>query len=91
MRSVVVVVTGVLFHQPSQVALIQHNYMIEQVTTAVANPALGNAVLPRTSEAGPFRLHCHQSGWFWWQVALYYLLGVGFTGYFLYKVYGLSN
>jgi len=27
--------------------------------------------------------------WFWWEVALYYLVGVWFVGDFLYKVYGL--
>jgi hypothetical protein len=32
-----------------------------------------------------------EPGWFWWEVALYYLVGVWFVGYFLYKVYGLSN
>ena len=28
---------------------------------------------------------------FWWVVATYYLIGVGFIGYFLYKVYRLSG
>jgi hypothetical protein len=28
---------------------------------------------------------------FWWLVASYYLGGLGLIGYFLYKVYGLSN
>ena len=28
---------------------------------------------------------------YWWNVATYYLVGVGFIGYFLYKVYELSN
>jgi hypothetical protein len=28
---------------------------------------------------------------FWWAVAMYYLIGVFLIGYFLYKVYGLSN
>jgi hypothetical protein len=28
---------------------------------------------------------------FLWGIALYYLLGVGFVGYFLYRVYGFSN
>jgi hypothetical protein len=27
-----------------------------------------------------------QPGWFWWGVALYYLVGVCFVGYFLYRV-----
>ena len=30
-------------------------------------------------------------GAFWGEVALYYLGGVWFLGYFLYKVYGASN
>jgi hypothetical protein len=32
-----------------------------------------------------------EPGWFWWEVALDYLIGVCFVGYFLYKVYALSN
>jgi len=28
---------------------------------------------------------------YWLEVAMYYLGGVGFVGYFLYKVFGLSN
>jgi len=28
---------------------------------------------------------------FWFVVATYYLAGTGFIGYFLYRVYGLSN
>jgi len=35
--------------------------------------------------------HSKEPGWFWWEVALDYLIGVFFIGYFLYKVYGLSN
>jgi hypothetical protein len=31
---------------------IEHNDVIEQVTSTVANPTLCNAVLPRASEAG---------------------------------------
>ncbi len=30
-------------------------------------------------------------GTFWLEVALYYLGGVWFVGYFFYKIYGLSN
>jgi len=33
----------------------------------------------------------NKPGSFWCEVALYYLGGVFFIGYFLYKVYGLSN
>jgi hypothetical protein len=32
-----------------------------------------------------------EPGWFWWEVALDYLIGVCFIGYFLYEIYGLSN
>jgi hypothetical protein len=27
-----------------------------------------------------------EPGWFWWEVALYYLVGVWFIGYFLFKI-----
>ena len=29
--------------------------------------------------------------WFWWEVALYYLVGAGLIGYSLYKTYGSSR
>jgi H+/Cl- antiporter ClcA len=29
--------------------------------------------------------------WFWWQITLYYFVGIWFVGYFLYKVYGLTQ
>jgi hypothetical protein len=53
---VFVVVEDIPFHQPSQMAFVQHDDVIEQVPVAVANPALGNTVLPRASEAGLFGL-----------------------------------
>jgi hypothetical protein len=37
--------------------LIQNNYMVKQIASAVADPALGHAVLPRTAEAGSLRLN----------------------------------
>src|SRR5260370_24609970 len=63
MRSIFMVVPDVFVHQPFQMLLIHHDHMVDQITTAVANQALGSAVLPRTSEAGPFgldaeALHC---------------------------------
>ena len=63
MRSIFMVVPDVFVHQPFQMPLIHHDHMVDQITAAVANPALGNAVLPRTSEADPFgldaeALHC---------------------------------
>jgi len=51
-----VVVVNVLFHQSPQMSFIQHDDMIEQISAAIANPAFGNAVLPRASEADPFWL-----------------------------------
>jgi hypothetical protein len=34
---------------------IQYDHMIQQVSSAVANPAFGDSVLPWTAEAGSFR------------------------------------
>ena len=44
-------------------SFIQHDHMVEQIVTATADPALGDAVLPRTAEADPLGLdakapHC---------------------------------
>ena len=63
MRPVVVIVTDVFVHQAFQVPLIQDNHVVEQIPAAVANPTLGNAVLPWTSETRPLgldaeTLHC---------------------------------
>ena len=56
MSSVLMIITGVFSHQALQMTFIQDGHMVEQIAAAVANPALGNAVLPRTSEAGPLGL-----------------------------------
>jgi hypothetical protein len=56
MRSVVVVVADVLIHEALQMPFIENDHVVEQIPAAVADPALGNAVLPRTAEAGLFRL-----------------------------------
>lgn len=63
MRPVIVEIADVLIHQALQVSLVHINQMIEQVSTTVANPTLGDAVLPRTSGAGALgldaeALHC---------------------------------
>ena len=50
------VVADVLAHQPFQVPLIEHDDMVKQVASAIANPAFSDSVLPRTAETGPFRL-----------------------------------
>ena len=51
-RSVFVVVTDILVHQPPQMSFVQHYYMVEQISSTTADPTLGNAVLPRASKAG---------------------------------------
>lgn len=43
-------------HEALQMALIEHDHMVEQVPAAVADPTFDNAALPRTSEAGPLGL-----------------------------------
>src|SRR6516162_2200534 len=52
MGSVLVVVAEVIFHQPSQMPLVQNNDVVQQVSTHASDPALRDAVLPRTSEGG---------------------------------------
>ena len=56
MSSVLVIVPNIFGHQAFQMTLIQNNYMVEQIPTTITNPALSNAVLPRTPEAGSFGL-----------------------------------
>ena len=59
------IVTDVLVHQTSQMAFIQYDYMVEEVSSTTADPMLGNDILPRTSEAGSFGLDpeaLHRSG-----------------------------
>jgi hypothetical protein len=57
MCAVVVVVTNVLVHQAFQMTLIEDNNMIELISAAIANPALGDAILPQASETGSFGLN----------------------------------
>jgi len=44
----------VLVYQLFEMPLIGHDHVVEQVSSAATNPSLSNAVLTRTSEAGPF-------------------------------------
>src|ERR1017187_1229096 len=60
MSPVLVVVTDVLIQQPSQMFLIQHDHMIQEISMYTAHPALGNSVLPRTAECGANRLAAHR-------------------------------
>ena len=57
MRPVFVIAANVLTHQAFQMPLIQDNYMVKQIAAAVADPALGHAVLPRTAEAGSLQMN----------------------------------
>ena len=55
MSSVVMIVANVLVHQAFQMALVGHNHVVEQITTASADPAFGHAVLPGASDRGTNR------------------------------------
>jgi hypothetical protein len=50
-RPVIVLVTDVFTHQSVQMAFVEYDDMIEQISPAVANPAFCYAVLPRAPEA----------------------------------------
>ena len=54
--AVLVVVADVIIHETLEMLLVQNNHMIEQVAAAAADPALGDAVLPRTPKTGPLGL-----------------------------------
>ena len=58
MRSVLVVVANIFAHQPFQVPFVKYNDIVKQVSATVADPALGDAILPWASEARPFGLDC---------------------------------
>jgi hypothetical protein len=49
-HAVFMVVTHVFRQKPFQVPLIEHDHMIEQISTATPHPAFGNSILPRASE-----------------------------------------
>jgi hypothetical protein len=57
MCPVVVVVANVFGHEPFQVALVEHNNVIEQVAAAGADESFGNAVLPRAFERSANRFY----------------------------------
>ena len=63
MGAVLMVIADVLSHEALQMALVENDHVVEQVPAAVADPTVGNAVLPRTAETGPLglnaeTLHC---------------------------------
>jgi len=57
MSSVLVVITDILVHDPFQVAIIEHDHMVEQISATIPDPALCDTILPRTSEACSLRLN----------------------------------
>ena len=57
MRAIVLVVKHVLIQQAFQMPFIHNDDMVKQIAAAVANPTLGNTVLPWTSETGPVWLN----------------------------------
>ena len=56
MRSIFVVVTDVLFHQPFHMALIENDHVVEQISSTAANPTHRDTVLPRTLKGSSFEL-----------------------------------
>ena len=50
------VIANVGGHQPFQMPFVEHDDMIEQIPSAIPNPAFCDTILPRTAEAGPLRL-----------------------------------
>jgi hypothetical protein len=44
MRAILMVVVQVLFHQSLQMTLVQGDHMIEQISSAVVNPAFGHVL-----------------------------------------------
>lgn len=60
MRSVLVVITNVVFQQPSQVPPIENNHVVQKLSTYAADPALGHPVLLRTAECSAHRLGAHR-------------------------------
>ena len=65
MSSVLVVVAKIFREQSFEVLLIQRNDVIEQVTPATPDPALGNTVLPRALDGSlhVFDLHGSNRSW----------------------------
>jgi len=55
-----VMIVDVLVQQPSQMSLIQHDHMIQEVAAYAAHPTLCNSVLPWAAESGANRLAAHR-------------------------------
>src|SRR5450759_5509090 len=59
--SVVVIIGNVLRQESLQMALIQGDYVVEQVAAAASDPTLGDAILPGTSNRGTDRCHLQRA------------------------------
>src|ERR1035441_345891 len=60
-RSVVVIIGNVLREESLQMALIQRDYVVEQVAAAASDPTLGDAILPGTPNRGTDRCHLQRA------------------------------
>ena len=56
---IVVIVRDVLGEHSLQMALIEHNHVIEKLTATASDPALSHSILPRTSNRGSHRHYFH--------------------------------
>ena len=59
--SVVLIVRDVLGHESSEMTLVQHNDVIEQIATTAVDPAFRNTVLPGASYGGLEASNAHGS------------------------------
>ena len=56
MRPVLVIIADVVIHKAFQMVFVEYDHVVEQFAPTAADNPLRNAILPRASEAGPFRL-----------------------------------
>src|SRR5712664_3362043 len=61
MRAVLVVVANILREQAFQVAFVNCDDVIQEITAATPYPTLCNSILPRTFESGADRTHAEGS------------------------------
>src|SRR5664280_2431756 len=63
--SVVVIIGNVLGEESLQMALMQRDYVVEQVAAAASDPTLGDTILPGTLNRGTDRCHVQRAhrGW----------------------------
>src|SRR5271170_1313257 len=61
MCAVVMIVVDIISEQPFQMALIQRDDVVQQISPTAFHPALRYTILPRTFEGGPHRTHAQRS------------------------------